>query len=440
MNTKGKSDSRSLVPEKAGVFSLWQEIVAMFFHPAIIGYLSTLSLINRFRSFAHPDMIHWEAPYSGERILLLALYQRGRLRADTVRMLEAAKAEGLYILATNTLKLNSPKQYEDLIDCYTERYNFGRDFGSYKQAFTYIFARGWQETCPRLMMLNDSVFFSEKRMPAFLKKMMADDFEILGSTENYEINFHLGSFCIAIGAPVLQNPKFYKYWKRFKLTDLRTKVIDRGEMGLSKVLAKCASDPTQMRALFDSASFARAVRDADPMTLDKIVSLSRKSTLTPAKRFVLADQLDSIEDEFLHDFLSDRETKLEHGSLEPLIKNKVLLSSYTHLEELVSKQLMDRSNEACEAIRSAVVAGLIDSFRQHSQIHQNAALLVMMGLPIVKLDGLFRGIFNVMDVNLIIDQLDDAEAEELKNILYSRPFGGDVLIGWKRSAFLRGLI
>jgi hypothetical protein len=45
-----------------------------------------------------------------------------------------------------------------------------------------------------------------------------------------------------------------------------------------------------------------------------------------------------------------------------------------------------------------------------------------------------------MDVNLIIDQLDDAEAEELKNILYSRPFGGDVLIGWKRSAFLRGLI
>jgi hypothetical protein len=64
----------------------------------------------------------------------------------------------------------------------------------------------------------------------------------------------------------------------------------------------------------------------------------------------------------------------------------------------------------------------------------------MMGLPIIKLDGLYRGIFNVMDVNLITQQLDETEADELEDLLYARPYGGDVLVGWKRSAFMRGLI
>ena len=440
MNTKTTSDPRAIVPEKPGSFSLWQEIVAMFYHPAVLTYLSTTSMINRFKSYANPDVTHWEAPYSGERILLFAMYQKGRVREDAIRMLQAAKAKGLYVVATNTLKLQNPEQYEDLIDCYTERHNFGRDFGSYKQAFSHIYKRGWHDTCSRVLMLNDSVFFSAARMPYFLDQMMADDFDVLGSTENYEINYHLGSFCIAIGSTVLRHPKFQKYWKRFRLSDVRSRVIDRGEMGLSKVLTKCASDPTQMKTLFDSASFARTVRDADALTLDRIISLCRKSTLTPAKRFVLADQLQSIERDYVHDLLSDKDTKLEHGSLEPMIKNKMLLKSYTHLEELVSKQLMDRSNEAGDAVRDAVVSALIDNFRQHSQIHQNAALLVMMGLPIIKLDGLYRGIFNVMDVNLITQQLDETEADELEDLLYARPYGGDVLVGWKRSAFMRGLI
>ena len=58
------------------------------------------------------------------------------------------------------MRIEDRAKLEGLIDCYIERPNFGRDFGSYKTAFMHLFAQGWHEHCPRLLMLNDSIFYS----------------------------------------------------------------------------------------------------------------------------------------------------------------------------------------------------------------------------------------------------------------------------------------
>jgi hypothetical protein len=77
---------------------------------------------------------------------------------------------------------------------------------------------------------------------------------------------------------------------------------------------------------------------------------------------------------------------------------------------------------------------------QGSQIHQNAATLLRMGLPFVKLDGLYRGAFNIYDMVNITSQMTAGEAEELRRLLMVRPYGGGTLTGWKRAAFMRGLV
>lgn len=187
----------------------------------LISYIHTVSLYpaarvivtaqsewQRLRTFGQKPKIHIETPYDGRRIMLLALYQKGALRPDLIRLLHAARAEGLYILAVNTLKLSDPQALRGLIDCYIERPNFGRDFGSYKTGFLHLFQRGWHKTCPRLLMLNDSVFYSEARLPKFLNDLMTSEVEVLGATENFEIEYHLGSFCIAMAGTVLQKPRF----------------------------------------------------------------------------------------------------------------------------------------------------------------------------------------------------------------------------------------
>jgi hypothetical protein len=71
----------------------------------------------------------------------LALYEKGRLRSDIENLLITAKSLGMYVLAVNTLKVHNPDGLKDKIDCYIERPNFGRDFGSYQTGFLHIYTR-----------------------------------------------------------------------------------------------------------------------------------------------------------------------------------------------------------------------------------------------------------------------------------------------------------
>lgn len=75
-----------------------------------------------------------------------------------------------------------------------------------------------------------------------------------------------------------------------------------------------------------------------------------------------------------------------------------------------------------------------------SQIHQNASILIKIGLPIIKLDGLYRGIFSYEDMGRICSMLKSDEGKELGDLLIARPYGGRYLTGWKRAAFEAGLL
>ncbi|MCW1954945.1 MAG: rhamnan synthesis F family protein, partial [Roseobacter sp.] len=326
--------------------------------------------------------------------------------------------------------------------CYIERPNFGRDFGSYKTGFLHIFKNNWQESCPRLLMINDSVFFSAERMPKFLNDMMTSEIEVLGSTENYEIEYHLGSFCIAMSQSVLKKPIFQKYWKNYRLTDVRPRVIKRGEMKLSKTLKKCISSPTQFRALYCSSFFLRKLNE-DPALLNFVVSNSRTSDLTDWERFSANSLVEFLHERFLYpvnmvDSSSNTDfqvnVELEAVNEEHVIHDVITLKKYIfrHVksDEYTNSNIFDDS----------IVSVMAQVFMNGSQIHQNASSLLYLGLPIVKLDGMYRGMFNVYDIQRISRLLETVEADQLQQILMERPFGGSTLIGWRKAAFMSGLI
>ncbi len=370
--------------------------------------------------------------------MLLALYQKGRLRPDLIRLIEAARAQGLYVLGVNTLKLTHPEELRDLVDCYIERPNFGRDFGSYKTGFLHIFHRRWEGHCPRLLMLNDSVFYSEKRLPKFLNDMMASDIEVLGSTENFDIEHHMGSFCIAFGSVILRHKLFRKYWNSYRLTDVRPIVINRGELKLSKVLKRCATGPDQFAALYGAARYIQAIK-TDLALLDFAIANVRTSKIFAWKRA----SLKSVAVEFRDRYAMRKEdpsafTKgVEVSSHESF--EEVYLANFDSLQSYFKEVLKaDNINES--DLRNMVVAELGEGFLSGSQVHQNACILLEIGLPFIKNDGLYRGIFSLEDVNRISALIEPSEAVELLSILVSRPYGGRYLTGWKRAAFEAGLI
>lgn len=393
-------------------------------------YISILSQQQKMISRKKCDQSFFENEYLGQPILLLALYEKGILRPDIEKLLRAAKEQGLYILCINTLTLKDPNNYQGLMDCYIERYNFGRDFGSYKSGFSHIYKRHWDNQCPRLLMLNDSVYYSSRGLSNFIKNMCNNSYEVLGATENHEMEHHFGSFCISITNNIISSTQLKRYWNNYKNSDVRPTVIKKGEMALSKTLKHAASSSNKIKALFDTNYFLSKML-SDRSIFEAAISYTRQSKLVGWPQCNTKEIVKQILDKHLV-----RTTAKAKGETEEPY-DFTFVSDYNSIITNI-KQISD--NCVDDKVDEFILTTLADVFKHGSQVHQNAAILLLLGLPFIKLDGLYRGMFSTEDIYNISKLLSTEEAESLRQLLLSKPFGGDVLVGWKRTAFYRGLI
>lgn len=118
---------------------------------------------------------------------------------------------------------------------------------------------------------------------------------------------------------------------------------------------------------------------------------------------------------------------------------EVYLENFDALYSYI-KDVLKADDINTDDLHNLMVAELSEGFLSGSQVHQNACILLKTGLPFIKNDGLYRGIFSLEDINRISTLIEPDEASELLALLVSRPYGGRYLIGWKRAAFEAGLI
>ena len=100
-------------------------------YPFALTIVTGQSEIRRFGAIGKHPKVQFQNQYDGRPIMLFALYQKGSVRPDCIRLLQAAQKAGLYVVAVNTLKMKDPDSLNGLVDCYIEKFNFGRDFSSY---------------------------------------------------------------------------------------------------------------------------------------------------------------------------------------------------------------------------------------------------------------------------------------------------------------------
>lgn len=419
---------------------IWHKLKNKLLYPGALIHLTVLSHLNWGKSLFKKDKVFYEKPYDGQKILLLALFEKGVLRGDIENLLTVAKRLGVYTVCVNTLKLDNPEQNNKLIDCYIERYNFGRDFGSYKAGFMHLYKRRWHEKCPRLLVLNDSLFYSKNNQANFIETLLQTEVEVLGATENHEIEHHLGSFCLSLDGSIVRKDKLRTYWKKYSSSDVRPVVIKRGEMQLSKTLRRCVTSPGNFSAQFDLTWFSEYI-NSNKDFLDLASDFYRASNLVDWKRpSINKSAMQVINKYMMNDqSLSNLEIKMEAGREDVTMH---FVDNARNLQHAIASSLKkDIDLELIERrVYAEVKYDLLESFSTGSQIHQNGILLHYLGLPIIKLDGLYRGMFSNEDIENLAQQLESDEVIPFKRLMYSKPFGGEVLYGWKRSAFYRGLI
>ncbi len=414
--------------------------------PYIYLYLYTLSFINFVKSLFKRDVIYENKIYKGQSVLLLALFEKGVLRNDIKRLLQIAKDKGLYVVAVNTKKLQKDELtiVVDLIDVYIEQFNYGRDFGSYKKGFNYLYRSDVAKGSPKVLMLNDSVYYDSDRLGLFIDEMLDERFEVRGATENFEINYHLGSFAICFDNKIVNDKRFKKYWSGYALTDVRPAVIERGEMGLSKVLNSIVSNELKIGACYNAKRVRSFLRQRENLLL--YIMFLRKSDLVDWRTRSPVDLIDSFLD-LTHLSKLKKSDRVDGKNNIPTIhlqrdaRDKLSIF-VTELEDihLVFNQFSNLNQNIDSYFYDFVRNELVENSRSGSQIHQNNACFLLMGMPIIKLDGIYRGMFSEQDVFAFEKILSERNFNELIDLLYSKPYGGNTLKGLKNAAFKRGLI
>lgn len=264
--------------------------------------------------------------------------------------------------------------------------------------------------------------------------------EVLGSTENFDIEYHLGSFCIAMNQSILQQPDFEKYWRSYRNSDVRPTVIYRGELALSRTLKKVMKNPSEITALYSAHRFYEEVR-SDGELFDFVLRNARTSDIFAWKRVDTRKIASVYRESYLQSILDPDEDSISIELNDERATKHWQLRSLSDVKSYISEGLLaDQQQLDEDAVYEIALKEVIDSFLSGSQIHQNAAVLLRLGLPIVKLDGLYRGIFDMSDVFRVTEQLSGDEQRELRSLLMSRPYGRRYYVGWRRVAFERGYI
>lgn len=134
-----------------------------------------------------------------------------------------------------------------------ERFNFGYDFGGYREGFLWVRSQA-ERTPDFLLLLNDSCWFPIQKESAWLedalnlnldycspitsatikKREVLKDFENWWKQDKTGRNFHYCSFALLISQRLFLDEGFYRFFKFFPLTNAKNRTVRRGEIGLTK--------------------------------------------------------------------------------------------------------------------------------------------------------------------------------------------------------------
>ncbi|WP_312240065.1 rhamnan synthesis F family protein [Pantoea sp.] len=409
------------------------------FKASLFSYYWMLSCREKRKTKAYQDIVISE-PFAGGNVIVMALYEKTKLRDDTIALLEEARKKNIFVIAVNTLKLTKENYRPDLTNVYIERDNFGRDFGSYKVGMQYLFREKIADTCKRLLIINDSVFFSKKGLSKFLDDLFGTDIDVLGATENREISHHLGSFCISVSGEITRHAKFEKYWNDYKPSNVRPLVIKRGEFTLSKVLKSLASDESNFAALYDVNLFEKALSN-DSYLFRNYYKFRREGERAYWTHQYLIQYFenDYILKSFYQAYVDDKKAKEKRSVYlknEPKKENVVNFVDFASFLASVKYEELPHG----EQLKERLMAIYLDDFTRGSQIHNNCIALHYIGMPIIKLDLIYRSVCNFNDLLKIKDQLDPTQRDAFMAMLTSRLSGEKFLFGLNRKAFDCGIL
>jgi hypothetical protein len=117
------------------------------------------------------------------------------------------------------------------------RPNLGYDFGSWTTALDLLPAI---RQASHVLLVNDSLVGPFAPIDHLLDRFHRSHADVWGLTDTEQLGHHLQSYCLGFRGGCLERPALRAFWNGIRVESSRDEVIQRYELGLSKVLRGAA--------------------------------------------------------------------------------------------------------------------------------------------------------------------------------------------------------
>jgi len=189
-----------------------------------------------------------------DKAAVYVVFPRHGVRAGHAESLRYIASRGYSPVTVSNLPLDPADRtaLAELSTVLIERSNFGYDFGAYREGVLSL-----ADDLPRLrrlVLLNDSCWFPLPGSRDWLTLAEESGLDYAGAASNYAIDppdvarfesiewrqdkrrrsFHYCSFAISLSSALISDPDFLRFWRGFRLSDVKSRTVRRGEIGLTQ--------------------------------------------------------------------------------------------------------------------------------------------------------------------------------------------------------------
>lgn len=281
---------------------------------------------------------------NAKKVAVFVVYADGSIPPFTMSFIEALARRRYDTIVVSNGNINSATRSHLLEKCcwLLERVNIGRDFGAYKDGISLAY-RSFQDM-DRLIIANDSVYYLECGLDELIEKLDGPD-DFIGISEIFEHHYHVASFLLSFGRPIVRDSVFQQFWTRYLPISTKMWAILQGEGELTKRLLDVGYRP---RILFRAEDLLPKLCRLDHAEIEKAVGLFPQN-----------------------------------------IQKK--------LPSLVEKE---------PAAANGFAAAVVNEVLQRNQMHAAGfAFMKYLGLPLFKRDIVYRELYTRAQAQRIIDQM-----------------------------------
>ncbi len=187
---------------------------------------------------------------SGKFCIFVFYDPSGRVSGSVRRILTCLHEAGVntLIVCNHALGEDQKSVFKEVSHSIIERGNQGFDFGAFKDAISYLQENGFDPE--RLILLNDSIFYREKGLGAFVSGLLGSA-DVIAAFENWAEDYHMQSFALSLSNRVFRARPFREFWKGYVPVNNRIHAIENGEKRLSAALLASGVDSKVLYSVAD---------------------------------------------------------------------------------------------------------------------------------------------------------------------------------------------